>query len=229
MPSPPRPCFIGLLFLLALGPCAAAPPLPAVSAAAVPDYGGRDAPGLLDGVGTDAPNPAAQAGRSLLALVLVLGGVYGGVTLLKRAGYAGGPVGVALLSGLRRTPPAPARNVAVDMDEDADTDEDRPLALIQSQTLPGGGAVHLLCVHGRTLILVGATAQGVSRITEWEWEDDPPAESKSKHAPRPAFQDYLTSLESSPDRTRVLERIPDGCLSDLLSARQDRLRENTRA
>ena len=65
-----------------------------------PDYGGRDAPLMpSDAAGTALPNPLAQAGRALEALVIVLVGVVGVLYLLKRAGVTGGRSGSARLGG----------------------------------------------------------------------------------------------------------------------------------
>jgi hypothetical protein len=223
---------VGLLSLVALGPCAAAPPKSPVplsattSPAAVPDYGGRDAPGLLAGAGTAAPDPAAQAGRALLSLVLVLGGVFGVVTLLKRGGYTGGgPVGTALIAGLQHfSMPSSQKTIG-----NTPVGTSGPLSLLQSQSLPGGGAVHLLSVQDRTLILVGATAQGVSLIAEWEPEDQTDlADTETMETASNTdanFQDFLARADLPPS---PVEHVRVERLSDLLSNQRIQSREGTR-
>lgn len=238
MPWLPSGLFLALLLT---GPCLAAPPAapakataPAApvsassavaahgsaSPAALPDYGGRDTPGLLAGVGTDAPNPLAQAGRSLLALMVVLGGIIGVVTVLKRSGYTGsGPLGLAFLSGLRalRSAAAPVTEAATPAVADqvtaAAASGSGPLTLLQSQALPGGGAVHLLSVDGSTRVLVGATAQGVSLLAEWEWEEEEAAPEPTV----PAAAAPLTGDSFSQHLIRAGAPPPHHPLSDLLA------------
>lgn len=180
---------------------AAKPPVPA----ALPDYGGRESPSVLTGVGADAPNPIVQAGRSVLALVVVLGGVVGVITLLKRSGYTGSsPIGLCFLSGLRSVAFQSSRNGEHrndTVDSKEETGNDTPLMLTQSQALPGGGSVHLLTVNGTTRILVGATAQSVSLIAEWEWEETE-TEASSKIVPNPvsnrSFSQHLARAGAAP-------------------------------
>ena len=90
MPAPRNLSFTVLALALALtaaGVAQAAPPASAPaaapSAAAAADYGGRDSAPMA-AAGDAAPNPAAQAGRALEALVVVLAGVVGAVSVLKR-------------------------------------------------------------------------------------------------------------------------------------------------
>ena len=95
--APPKLGAGGLLCVLLLmasatvhaAPPNAPAPAPTVTApGAIPDYGGRDSAPLA--TGDAAPNPAAQAGRALEALVLVLAGVGGSCVSAQtlRAGAA---------------------------------------------------------------------------------------------------------------------------------------------
>ena len=178
-----RPSLIlgGLLLLTA--PVCAAPPAPAPAAsapAAIPDYGGRDSAPL--GTGADAPNPAAQAGRAVEALVLVLLGIGGVVYGLKRFGLVqpgldGKPARINFnaLSGRAAAPRAA---------------ETSPVVVQASQTLPGGATLHLVTVRGRTLLL-GATPQSVQTLTEWR---DGMAEEEDETQ---AFESYLARADAA--------------------------------
>ena len=177
---------LGGLLLLTAPVCAAPPaPAPAASApAAIPDYGGRDSAPL--GTGTDAPNPAAQAGRAVEALVLVLLGIGGVVYGLKRFGLVqpgldGKPARINLnaLSGRAAAPR---------------TAETSPVVVQASQTLPGGATLHLVTVRGRTLLL-GATPQSVQTLTEWR---DGMAEEEDETQ---AFESYLARADAAAGET----------------------------
>jgi flagellar biogenesis protein FliO len=190
----------------------------------MPDYGGRNSPMIPLADGADAPNPLAQAGRTLVALAVVLGGIYGVVLLLKRAGYRGtGPIGPALLSGLRSSmaPAAPAPQQALP----ADAAHAPSLVLVQSQPLPGGGAVHLVSVNDNTLFLVGSTGQSVSRLAEWDWEEETPPQP-GPATENPAFSDYLDRAASpAPPQRPPGEWTPAGRLSDLLAGARQKSRD----
>ena len=197
-----RPSLVlgGLLLLTA--PVCAAPPAPAPAAsapaasapaasapAAIPDYGGRDSAPL--GTGADAPNPAAQAGRAVEALVLVLLGIGGVVYGLKRFGLVqpgldGKPARINFnaLSGRAAAPRAA---------------ETSPVVVQASQTLPGGATLHLVTVRGRTLLL-GATPQSVQTLTEWR---DGMAEEEDETQ---AFESYLARAAAgeTPDPASAL-------------------------
>lgn len=145
---------------------------PASAPASTPDYGGRDSAPLTS-VGDAAPDPAAQAGRALEALVVVLAGVAGVVYLLKRfnlvqPGINGKP---ARISG-----PAFGRSPRT---ESAD------VAVVSSQTLPGGTMLHVVRVDGKNLLLA-ATAQSVTTVTEWAISDTETAGMADE------FEEYLT-------------------------------------
>lgn len=171
--------FWGLLLMTA--PVSAAPPAPAPSAAAaIPDYGGRESAPL--GTGTDAPNPAAQAGRAVEALVLVLLGVGGVIYGMKRFGLVqpgtnGKPARINF-AGLSAAASRPAAGAA------------SPVTVEASQTLPGGTVLHLVTVRGRTLLL-GATPQSVQTLTEWR--DDPLEEEDETQA----FEAYLARANAA--------------------------------
>ena len=166
---------------------------PAASPAPVPDYGGRASPVLpTDAAGTAVPNPLAQAGRALEALVIVLVGVVGVLSLLKRASLGGGQAAPAWLKPMLgpKTPTAPAVVPAA---------SPVTLTVVQSQTLPGAGGatLHLLAVGGKTLLLVGATPHNVNLLSEWDAEALKPSvqEARTEQA---AFADYLTRAGVTP-------------------------------
>ncbi len=167
--------------LLAGGSVAAAPPPPPAPAAAAPDYGGRDS--ALPAVGEAAPDPAASAGRTLEALAIVLAGVAGTVYVLKRFNLVkpGGGGKPARIAGSMFGRPAAGSAEEV--------------RVVSSQALPGGAMLHVVQAGGRTLLL-GATAQSVRAISEW---DTPPAAALSAEAAlSEGFEDYLSRAE--PDR-----------------------------
>ncbi len=185
-PDKPRRQVWGAALLLCwlplVAPSLAAPPAPPAAApAGIPDYGGRDAPGgLAPASAKEAAagpiNPLAQAGRALEALVIVLLVVVGVVYGLKRLGVVAPTTGGRLRFGL----PAPLSTGA------------DGLRVVSSQMLAGtpGAAVHLLSVSNRTL-LVGATAQSVTLLAEWE---------SDKAEPSPdAFDAYLARQEIAPE------------------------------
>lgn len=157
-------CALCLLAALGTGSVCAAPPgvpTPAPAPAAIPNYGARDSAPLQPG--NAAPNsvegsPAAQAGRAVEALVLVLAGVGGVVYALKRFGLvqggADGRPARIMLSGLGRS-----RSAAAGSASSAVTVE-------SSQTLPGGAMLHVVAVPGRTLLLA-ATSHTVTAVAEW--------------------------------------------------------------
>ncbi len=164
------------LLLPAVGdsPVQAAPPANSPPASAV-DYGGRDS-ALPAAVGEAAPDPAASAGRALGALVVVLAGVGAVVYALKRfdlvkPGVGGKP---ARISGpaFGRTPADPSSAVSV----------------VSSQALPGGAMLHVVRV-GERMLLLGATPQSVTPITEW---DTPGTADLSGD-----FEEYLTRADST--------------------------------
>ena len=199
-----------LLAALGAGRVSAAPaPAPSASAApapaAIPNYGGRDSapPTAQSGpVSVDA-GPAAQAGRAVEALVLVLVGVVGVVYALKRFGLvqggADGRPARVLFSGLVRSPSAatgPASAVTVE----------------SSRTLPGGAMLHVVRVPGRTLLLA-ATSHTVTAVAEWPVEAGRAAVSAEDAA---AFEDYLARAEA-PDTSLAAA---NARLRSLLSRRQ---------
>lgn len=160
-------------------PVCAAPPAPSASAA-IPDYGGRESAPL--GTGTEAPNPAAQAGRAVEALVLVLLGIGGVIYGMKRFGLVqpgtnGKPARINF-AGLSAAASRPAAGAA------------SPITVEASQTLPGGTVLHLVTVRGRTLLL-GATPQSVQTLTEWR---DGPAEADDETQ---AFEAYLARANAA--------------------------------
>ncbi len=166
-------CF-GLAWL-ASGAVQAAPPSNP-PAAPVPDYGGRDS--AMPAVGEAAPDPAASAGRAVEALVVVLAGVAGTVYVLKRFNLVKpGANGTARITGPVFGRSAGGANSAV--------------TVVSSQTLPGGAMLHVVRVGERTLLL-GATAQSVTPITELE--------TSSADAPMLSddFEDYLTRADPNP-------------------------------
>ena len=182
---------LGLL-LLASAPVQAAPPAPspppAAAPGAIPDYGGRESAPLAAGEAA-APNPAAQAGRALGALVLVLAGAAGVVFLLKRfglvqAGADGKPARInfagANFAGLGRPVSAALRSAP-------------GVTVESSQALPGGAMLHVVSVPGRT-VLLAATAHTVSAVAEWPAsEEDAPTAGGDE---ADAFEAYLARAET---------------------------------
>jgi len=174
---------VSLLATLGTGRLGAAPPAAPIAApaapAAIPNYGGRDSAPLAAGDGA-APNPAAQAGRALEALVLVLAGAAGVVYALKRFGLvqpgADGKPARILLSGLGR---APAASTGLGADG---------VSVESSRTLPGGAMLHVVRVPGRTLLLA-ATPQSVTAVAEWP--DAPEAADGAG-----AFEDFLARADA---------------------------------
>ena len=159
---------IGMALVLVCGTAHAGP--------ATPDYGGRDSSPISVGVGDAAPNPAAQAGRALEALVVVLAGVVGVVYVLKRfnlvqPGKNGKP---ARISGPSFGRPPATSNAAV--------------SVVSSQTLPGGGMLHVVRVGDKNLLLA-ATPQSITNISEWS-VPEPETGSRSDE-----FEDYLTRTD----------------------------------
>ncbi|MGI4788071.1 MAG: flagellar biosynthetic protein FliO [Janthinobacterium lividum] len=183
MPAPHNSLFavLGLVGVLAGGVVHAAPPANAppasTSAPTIADYGGRDSSPLAE-TGSAAPNPAAQAGRALEALVVVLAGVVGVVYVLKRFGLVkpganGQPA--------RITGPNFSRS---SISGTAD------VTVVSSQTLPGGAMLHVVRVAGRNLLLA-ATAQTVTTVTEW------PAEVGDSATESADFEDALNRADST--------------------------------
>lgn len=149
-------------------PSASAPP-------AAPDYGGRDS--ALPAVGEAAPDPAASAGRAFEALVVVLAGVGGVVYVLKRFNLVKAGAGGK-----------PARIVGPTFGRTASSAESE-VKVVSSQTLPGGALLHVVRIGDRTLLL-GATAQSVTNITEWDTPQTADAASLSDE-----FEGYLSRAD----------------------------------
>jgi flagellar biogenesis protein FliO len=178
-------CFALFCWLLAsggIGSVQAAPPAPTPppASATIPDYGARDSAPLTSGEA--APDPAAQAGRAIGALVIVLAAVFGAVYALKRFGWVTpGPDGKGRikLTGLGRSSSAPGTPVTVE----------------SSQTLPGGAMLHVVTVPGRTLLLA-ATPHTVTAVAEWQAEDMVQSDTPS-NAEAAAFEDYLARADAS--------------------------------
>lgn len=194
---------LALLLLLAAAPAPAAPPVAApkpapaapkpAPAPAMPDYGGRDA-APLGGAGADAPNPAAQAGHALEALVVVLAGAAGVVYALKRFGLVrpgenGRPARIAL-PPLGRTVSAAAGASPV------------PVTVESSRALPGGAMLHVV-VAGERAFLLAATPHTVTTVAEWPAGGVPGEDA--------AFADYL-------DRADAQTGAPSGAPSRVAAA-----------
>ena len=190
---------LGLAALLMAGPTQAAPlantsapntsasnasaPITAPVPTTAPDYGGRDAP--LATAGDAAPNPAAQAGRALEALVVVLAGVACVVYVLKRfhlvvPGAGGKPARIA----------GPGFAAGGPFGRSPAVTGDAGISVVSSQSLPGGAMLHIVQVAGKRL-LIGATAQSVTTLTEWSVSETAPADLAGD------FEDYLTRADSS--------------------------------
>ena len=189
-----------LLILLALpgrtvyaGP--PAPPPPAKTS--VPDYGGRES--AMPAVGESAPDPAASAGRALEALVVVLAGVGGVVYGLKRFNLVKSSAdGTARITGPVFGRPASGSS---------------PVTVVSSQSLPGGAMLHVVRVGERNLLLA-ATAQSVTSITEW---DTPTQEAATLSD---GFEDYLTRADPNPRDSASGIAAANARLRSLLSQKQ---------
>ncbi len=163
-----------LLVILAGGMAQAAPPAGApapVSSPTVPDYGGRDSSPLAV-TGDSAPNPAAQAGRALESLVVVLAGIVGVVYVLKRFGLVKPGVNG---QPARITGPSFGRSLVQDS---------TGIMVISTQTLPGGAMLHVVRVAEKNLLLA-ATAHTVTTVAEW------PAEQSETPSTIADFEDHL--------------------------------------
>jgi flagellar biogenesis protein FliO len=157
-----------------VAPAAAPASLPAP--VTIPDYGGRDSAPLS--APSDAPNPAAQAGRAVEALVIVLVGVVGVVYALRRFGWVkpginGQPAKITLTGRV-------AANAGTS-----------PVAVLSSQSLPGGAMLHVVQVDDRCLLLA-ATAQSVTNVAEW-----PASLTTSDDAA--GFEEYLARADNAPN------------------------------
>ena len=200
MHAPPKAVLI-LLVLLALpgrpvyaGPLA--PPPPAKTS--VPDYGGRES--AMPAVGESAPDPAASAGRALEALVVVLAGVGGVVYGLKRFNLVKSSVdGTARIAGPVFGRPASGSS---------------PVTVVSSQSLPGGAMLHVVRVGERNLLLA-ATAQSVTSITEWDTPTQEEAATLSD-----GFEDYLTRADPNPRDSASGIAAANARLRSLLSQKQ---------
>ena len=172
------PC-CGLLLFSAM-PGLAAPPGPSPAAPlAMPDYGGRESAPVA--AGDAAPNPLAQMGRAAEALVIVLAGVVGVVYGLKRFGLVtpggNGKPGRIAWSNLSR-----ARG--------PQSVGDFPVTVLSSQPLPGGAMLHVVSVAGRNLLLA-ATSQSVSALTEWAAAEEAVPETEG-------FNEFLARADAAP-------------------------------
>ena len=157
---------------------AAPPSFPCAGQGAIPNYGGRDSAPLA-AAGDAAPNPAAQAGRALEALVRRPGRRgRRRVSALKRFGLVKGGAEWQAWRGLPfpvfGRPPSPA--------EAADV----PL-MVSSQTLPGGAMLHVVRVPAPEICCWPPTAHTVTNVAEWSGrpETAPSADNDE------AFEDYL--------------------------------------
>ena len=187
-----------------------APSAAPVKASVLPDYGGRDSVGGAVAPGTPL-NPMSQAWRAFEALAIVLAMVIGGLYLLKRSGLiktddqltmkmpaAPKPTAFSISSlirnkaGREKTPDAPAAIANAPW-----------VTLLGSQALPNtaGASLHLVSLGGKTLLL-GATAQSLSLLTELDAEWQPETESD------PEFDAYLSYANDTaahePNETELL-------------------------
>ena len=82
------------------------------------------------------------------------------------------------------------------------------LQVVQSQALPGAGGatLHLLSVNDESLLLLGATPQGVSLIAQWD-QDGQKAQAQETQAEKAAFDDYLVRAGLAPDPAPPARRV----------------------
>lgn len=169
-------CFAQLFLLTLLGqaahaaPSSTAPP----ASAATPDYGGRDS--AMPAVGTSAPDPAASAGRALEALVVVLAGVGGVVYVLKRFNL------------VKSSADGKSARITGSVFGRTARDQNSAVTVVSSQSLPGGAMLHVVRVGEKNLLLA-ATAQSVTSITEWDAPDSEAATLAGE------FEEYLTRAD----------------------------------
>ena len=82
------------------------------------------------------------------------------------------------------------------------------LNIVPSQTLPGAGGatLHLLSVNDETLLLLGATPQGVSLLAQWDHDGAKERRRRTK-AEKAAFDEYLrfAGLGARPSPSRAVE------------------------
>ena len=160
------------------------PPSNRPVSADAPDYGGRES--AMPAVGEAAPDPAAQAGRALEALVVVLAGVAGVVYVLKRfnlvkAGIDGKPARIA-------GPVFGRTGNGKDSGIKDSGIKSSGVTVVSSQTLPGGAMLHVVQIGEKTLLLA-ATAQSVTPVAEW-------ATQSSEASPLSGeFEEYLTRAD----------------------------------
>ncbi len=183
MPAPFNARFALLVLLILPGQAghaapSADPPARPPAASSVPDYGGKES--AMPAIGTSAPDPAASAARALEALVVVLAGVGVVVYGLKRfhlvkSSADGG--GAARIAG-----PVFGRMVSP---------KDSAVTVVSSQSLPGGAMLHVVRVGERNLLLA-ATAQSVTNITEWDTPNQEAAALSDD------FENYLTRADPNP-------------------------------
>ena len=184
-------------------------PQPPAAVRALPDYGGRDgiAGTAYAAQSSPALNPLTQAWRAFEALAIVLALVVGGLYGLKRSGIlkADGSISAQMpvLAGLpgflkagkpmKSPPPAPLP---------LGTTQVTWITMIGSQALPNtpDASLHLVTLAGKTLLL-GATAQSVSLITELDadWQADPAPTMDTGQMPS-SFDGFLTQADQSPLR-----------------------------
>jgi flagellar biogenesis protein FliO len=150
------------------------------TAPAIPDYGGRDSEIPLDepkDAGIPTMDPIGQAVRAIEALGIVLAIVVGAVFAIKRSGLVKATSKSPFQTAVAEA--AVNRFIRADRLRGAAVGKPAPTAaakgpieLLGSQVLDGGTGVHLVLVKGRTLLL-GASAQAVSVLAEWNDENAP--------------------------------------------------------
>ena len=154
---------------------------------AIPDYGAKQ--GVADTTAAlPAMNPLEQAGRAVVALVIVLAGVVGVVLLLKKLGM--GQNGTLSVSAF-------AQNFAPKSALSAPAKTGPQITTLRSQTLPGGATLHLVAVGDRTLLLA-STTQSITLLTEWEDEPAPLTEAIQEAPEKAAFAALLAKVAQAP-------------------------------
>lgn len=193
-------------------PAAAMPkPKPVVPAPVrtLPDYGGRDgiAGTTYAAQASPALNPLAQAWRAFEALAIVLALVVGGLYglkhcgLIKPDGSVSGPKPLlTALPGFLKAVMPPKDPAAAP--SPAAASPAAWITMLGSQQLPNaqGVSLHLVSLGGKTL-LIGATAQSVSLISELDddWQAEPALTLETGQMPS-SFDGFLMQADHAPVR-----------------------------
>ncbi len=214
-------------------PSASSQPADTPSAAAIPDYGGRDAvltPPTGDVPGLTNTSPLAAAWRAFESLVVVLALIVIALIVIRRYGLLKNGLPFQIPGGAKpgRNAPRPAQKPSGPMGTLTSAwkafltpsqmfpSAESPLQVVASTPLPGpaGGSVHLIEVEGRRF-LVGAATGGLTLLAEWENEAQ---ETEAATVPEEEvrFESYL-------NRMGMTAQSPPEVVGERVSQAADRL------